>query len=102
MKLLEKNKLYAIIQLMTDKERTDKDYNYGIFNTHTAQIEYRCYTYPQAQAVAAQFEYMVQNDTWKLLIQDMFNTPGTSMFMPEQDAGDPDIDLHDPAVGKRH
>lgn len=100
--VLEKHKLYGIALLNDQESRTDKDYNYGVVNMQTDQVEYRCYTYPQAQAVAAQFDYMVENNTWKDLIADMFGAPGMPVFMPEQEVEDPDIELHDPAIGKRH
>jgi hypothetical protein len=49
--------------------------NYSVTNVVTGAVEYRCKTMPQAIAVAEQFTYMIDNDTWRGIIANSFDDP---------------------------
>lgn len=61
------NSLYDVISLEEKRKK-----NYGVRNLTTSLVEYTCKTLPQAIAVSEQFDYMLQNDTWKAELSAMF------------------------------
>ena len=68
------NKLYQVIELpcVGNTEDTGVLAHYGVQNIQTTKVEYQSNQLPQAIASAAQFDYMIYNDTWKGLLTSMF------------------------------
>lgn len=53
---------------------------YGVINSETNVIETSADQLPQAIAAAAQFDYMLENDTWEGLLEQLFGAGANNQF----------------------
>jgi len=65
-------------------EGTDKS-NYQVVNRHTGKVEHEAETLPQAIAVCEQYNYMLENDTYKDLLAEMFGDDPSAFADPVGD-----------------